>query len=251
MDLSQLFTLKKDQLIALDPKDAQFFINDEGFVHIASELGSFWKFDYEAAEQGRVGYHALLKSLLHSDGFFVSRILLQYLNILALIAWQMVYRYGYFGLPTPKWVAGIPDGATVLGEKVAELLGARYAKMEKDGSGKIRLITQLPPFSTLLLVEDFCTQGTGFKEAVKDILNQQPFVTILPYELVMLNRGGLSHILVEGVGPFMILPVANYRIADWDSKSKDGCLLCKMGSRVIKPKETDENWRIITTSQLP
>jgi len=248
MDFRQIFSMTKEQLIALDPKDVRFFIPDEGIVHMAKGLDAYWQYDYQAAQAGRPGHHAILKSLNHSDGFFVSKIMFQYPNILEIVAFQLVYRYRYFRYLKPEWIAGIPDGATKLGEKVAELMGARLAEMEKV-DGKIKIITSMPPFSTLLLVEDFCTKGTGFKEAVADIKKQNPSVILLPYELVVLNRGGMSAILVDDIGPFLIVPSVYYPITDWDPNGKDGCPLCKMGSIPIKPKATEENWATITSSQ--
>jgi hypothetical protein len=246
LELDKLFGLSKEQLISLDPKDAPLFINDEGIVYIAKELGAYWQYDYEAAKKGRVGYHAELKSILHSDGFFVSKILLQYPNILEIVASQLVYRYRYHRFPRPEWVAGIPNGAKELGKKVARMMGAEFAQMEKV-DGKIKMITDLPPFVTLLLVEDFCTRGTGFREAVTEIRSQQPSTIFLPYELLILNRGRLSAVVVEDAGSFLVVPAAYYPVADWD---KSECPLCKIGSIPIKPKETDENWKLITSSQL-
>lgn len=246
MNLEHLFELNKEQLIALDPKDVNFYINDECIVYIAMTLDAYWQYDYEAAKQGRVGRHAELKSKRHSDGFFISRILLQYSNILEIMAYQLVYRYRFYKYPQPKWIAGIPDGATILGERVAWMMGTRVAEMEKV-DGKIKMVTQIPPFDSLLFAEDFCTKGTGFKEAVAAVKEQQPLVNLLPYELVLLNRGGMSGIIVENVGPFLIVPAAYYPVNDWD---KAECPLCEMGSIPIKPKATDENWELITRSQL-
>ena len=248
MDFTQMLNLTKEQLIALDPKDVRFFIPGEGIVHMAKKLDAYWQYDYEAAKAGRLGHHAIMKSLNHSDGFFNSKILLQYINILEIIAFQLVYRYRDFRYPKPEWIAGIPDGATKLGEKVAELMGVSYAAMEKVDR-KISMVTSIPPYKTLLLVEDLCTKGTGLKEGIADIKKQNPFVLFLPYELVILNRGGKNTILVEDIGSFLVVSSANYLVADWDPDSKEGCPLCKMGSIPIKPKETDENWAIITSSQ--
>ncbi len=248
MDSTQIFSMTKEQLIGLDPKDVRFFIPDEGIVHIAKGLDAYWQYDLEKAKAGKPGYHAILKSKNHSDGFFVSRIMLQYPNILEIIAFQLVYRYRYFKCPQPEWVAGIPDGASKLGEKVAEFMGVRLAEMEKV-DGKISMVTNIPPFSTLLFVEDFCTKGTGFKEAVTDTKKQNPTIIFLPYELVILNRGRMNSILVDGIGPFSIIPSAYYPVDDWDPNSKEGCPLCNMGSIPIKPKETEENWATITSSQ--
>lgn len=209
-------------------------------------LNSFWAYDYEAAKQGRFGKHAELKSLNHSDGFFISRILLKEPNIRAIMANQLVMRFNERELSKPDWIVGIPDGATKLGKDVANLMGVRYAEMKKE-DGRIVMVSKVEPGESLLLVEDFCTKGTGFTEAVKDIAVKNPAVKFIPLELVIINRGGLNEIVVDGVGAFDIVAAANHRVNDWVPVE---CPLCKMGSVAIKPKATDENWRDITTSQL-
>lgn len=243
--MPQILGMTKEDLISIKPKSINRLLLEEEIIYIAKTLESYWQYDYEAARQGRVGMHAELKSLRHSDGFFVSRILLQYPRIRLLIANQLVIRFNRFENPRLDWVAGIPDGATELGKDVAKLLGAKNAKIKKE-SGCIELVSLIGAGETLLLVEDFCTRGTGFREAVLNILAKQPQARIFPCEMVIINRGGLREIVVEGVGSFCIIPAADYRVNDWDPNE---CPLCQMGSKPIKPKATDENWRLITTSQ--
>ncbi len=238
----------KDELLRLAVQDVLHLLTAEEMVHIARVLGAFWTYDYEAAKQGRGGeYHAELKSKLHSDGFLVSKILLEPENIRGIIAHQMVMRMKIARIPLPDYVTGIPDGAKTLGTKVSEILGIKNAIMEKI-DGRIVLKTEIPPGAALLLIEDFCTRGTGFREAVLEIKNKQPRAELMPYEPVILNRGGLEKISVEGVGDFTILPIVEQRIQDWDPDVY--CPRCAWGSKAIKPKETDENWRLLTTSQL-
>jgi orotate phosphoribosyltransferase len=134
----------------------------------------------------------------------------------------------------------------LLGQDVASFMYvSNIAEMKKE-NGRISMISVIAPDETLILVEDFCTRGTGFIEAVSEIVSKQPKVKILPYELVIINRGGLNEIEVKGIGTFKIVAVATHRVNDWDPSE---CPLCKMGSIPIKPKATDENWRDITTSQ--
>ena len=74
--------------------------------------------------------HALLKSGRHSDGIFVSKILLAHNNILQLVARQMatvLRRLEVF----PDYVVGVPDGATKLGEAIAHALGTSILPMKK------------------------------------------------------------------------------------------------------------------------
>lgn len=246
----EIIGMTKEELLGLSPdtlkrpSENRLLIGQE-FVYIAQTLGAFWSFDYEAAKRGKIGMHAILKSKLHSDGFFVSRILLQYQNIKTIMADQQVMRFLQLGIPKPDWIAGIPDGATELGKEVAHSLGTRRAEMEKN-EGKIALVSSIPADESLLLVEDFCTRGTGFTEAVLDIWSKQPRVRILPLELVLLNRGGLKEIVIKDKLTAQVVAVVNHRVKDWTPLE---CPLCKMGSEPIEPKATDENWRLITSSQ--
>lgn len=237
------------ELLCLKKEDINRFLTPEEVVHMATALGAFWTYDYKAAEQGRVGRHALLKSELHSDGFFVSKILLAPENIRLIIAAQMAtkIREVLQGQNMPGCIGGVPDGATKLGEGIGAILGVEILKMEKV-DGRISLVSTVSPEKSILLVEDFCTRGTGLNETVRLIRVSQPESRFVPYEPVIINRGGLKYVLVEGVGNFEVLPVVNWKVQDWDPNK--GCPLCEMGSVAIKPKETDENWRLLVSSQL-
>lgn len=244
MEKNQLLGLHPDSL--LRPGEPPRLFTPEEVVYMAETLGALWKYDYEALEQGRPGLHAELKSGLHSDGFFVSKILLESWNVRLIIADQQALRFRQLGVRYPDWVAGIPDGATELGKEVAQILGAKVAEMEKK-DGRITLVTEIPDGESLLPVEDFCTRGTGLMEAVQDIASKNPNVRILPFELVIINRGGLEYIRPASNGSVIkVVPVINYRVNDWEPGA---CPLCKRGSKAIKPKATDENWRAITSSQ--
>jgi len=192
--------------------------------------------------------HASLKSGLHSDGFFISRILLASENIRRIISSQMVMRIkeALCENDMPSGVVGVPDGATKIGEDIGKMFGINVLKMGKI-EGQIVSSSPVDPQERILVVEDFCTRGTGFTEAVRAIKAAQPKAQFIPYDPVIINRGGLKIIFVEGTGEFKICPVVEWRVQDWDPEK---CPLCKMGSVAIKPKATDENWKAITTSQL-
>lgn len=146
------------------------------------------------------------------------------------------------------WVGGIPDGATLLGEEVRKEMGSpRHAELAKI-DGRITLISQIPPDESLLLVEDFFTRGTGFKEAAENAIKDQPGIFIIPVDPVIINRGGLKKFEVEGLGSVSVVAIAERKVNDWESAD---CPLCKMGSVPIKPKITDENWQRLIASQLP
>jgi len=189
----------------------------------------------------------LLRSLLHSDGFFISRIFLESLNIRRIIARQMIMRLQIAGLPANiDYVAGIPDSATELGKTAGEILGVPVAGMRKV-DGRMTLSDEVEDGSMVLFFEDFCTKGTGFTEAVLEVKVKKPRVNIVPYYPVIINRGDLRTLSIPGCGDFTIVPVVQKRIKDWDAR---GCTLCEMGSKPIKPKTPEENWRLLMASQL-
>ena len=145
-------------------------------VHMAKVLNSFWSYSYSAAENGVPGKHALLKSGLHSDGFFISRIFLKHLNVRKIIANQLILHFNRLGIAKPDRAVGIPKGATELGKEVASIMDVDLAEMQKV-DGRIILTSSMKKES-LLLIEDFCTRGTGFTEAVRDINERNPEVNI-------------------------------------------------------------------------
>jgi len=241
----KIIGMSKEELLRLTYQDiGHRFLTSYEILYIAKALGAFWQYDYEAKERGRLGMHALLKSGQHSDGFFISRVLLEPENIREIIAHQMVMRIEKAEVPIPDYIAGIPKGATELGLEVSKIMGTEDVRMEKVG-GKIKLTQHINPGDSILLVEDFCTRGTGFAEGVAEVKNAAPEACILRYNPVIINRGGLEKVSTI-VGDCNILPVVEMRIQDWDPNN---CPLCKLGSEVIKPKESDENWAAINRSQ--
>ncbi|MFA5714605.1 MAG: hypothetical protein WC998_02595 [Candidatus Paceibacterota bacterium] len=236
----KILEMGKGELLKLKPEDVTRLLSAEEVLHIAKVLGAFWMYDYKAKKPGM---HALLKSGQHSDGFFVSRILLSFKNIRMIISNQMAMKIREAKIQ-PDRVVGVPNGATELGRDIARILGAKRAKMEKN-DGKIVFSTKIKSEDSILIVEDFCTRGTGFAEAVR-VVSAQSGAYIFPYNPVIINRGGLKYLSVKW-RDYTILPVVEIRIKDWDPNQ---CELCKAGSVAIKPKETDENWKMLNNSQV-
>ncbi|MCI0565315.1 MAG: hypothetical protein MN733_43170 [Nitrososphaera sp.] len=241
--------MSREQLLTLTYKDTQYLLSAKEFEHIATVFGALWKYDYGAANKGRVGTHALLKSGRHSDTFYYFAKLLKSKNIRLIIACQMLYRLTKTHIIAPDYVIGVPNGATLLAGSIAEILEKPQALMEKNADGGIILTTTIPPEAKILLVEDICTRGTGFTEAVREIKKKQPSVRILPYDPLIINRGGLGEILVKGVGTFKVVPIVQQMVNDW---TKERCPICrKYNSMAVKPKVTDNDWQEFITSQLP
>ena len=224
----------------------------EEFMHIAKTLGAMWTYDYQAAGGGKPGMHAELKSGLHSDIFFVSRILLEPPNILDIMAHQVAMKIrNELGTSfVPDHIFGIPDGAKVLGDKVAEILGIPAGLMEKV-DGKLVLRTPIQPGEMVLFVEDFFTRGTGYCEAVAELFRVQPLALLAFIDPVILNRGNSETAIVDAHNQnwyYRVLSVVKHQANDWDPLVY--CKLCEeYGSVAIKPKATDENWARINKSQ--
>ncbi len=247
--------MDRGQLLAFDPNDMVRALTTEELVHIANVLGASWFYDYEALEAGRPGMHAELKSGRHSDGFFVSRILLDPENIRRLVVAQMAMLLKAVMLKegkgnSPTHVVGVPKGATVLGEGVGAALGLEVLKMHKTDQGQFVVASPIGATACILVVEDICTTGKGFFIAIQALQEVQPKASFFPYDPVIINRGGLSSFCVKGVGGFTVLSLANIEISDWDVENGEECPLCKRGSEPVKPKATNANWQLITTAQL-
>jgi hypothetical protein len=162
-----------------------------------------------------------------------------------LIANQMVMKFEGIRpvVPKPGYVYGIPDAASELAKDVANLMNVPLVKLVKL-DGKISVEGNVPAGKTGLGFEDICTKGTGWREGVSCLLDAEPQTRILPYEIVLLNRGGLSVIEVHGTH-YAITALVEKRMKEWVPP----CELCARGSERIKPKATEENWRLITTAQ--
>lgn len=241
----------KEEVLGLHTLDIKDYsvLTPEAIIHLLQALDSLWMYDYEAAKSGRVGYHAELRSGKCSDGFLNFAAALQHYNIQQLLAMALARKFVSLGVPSPGFVAGIPNAATGLGIDFASALGIGLARLEKDDQKRIRMLSSLDEGRSLLLVEDVCTTGSGFSEAVREIAGRCPDGVILPFELVIFNRGGVKQLPIEGVGTFQVVSLAEQRFSDWEP---DQCPLCAMGSKRIKPKPQDhpENWEILVNSQL-
>ncbi|MFA5355471.1 MAG: hypothetical protein WC302_01970 [Candidatus Paceibacterota bacterium] len=235
------------EITQLDPKSVKRILLFDEIMYIALALGAFWQYDYFAGYyEGRWGYHAELKSGRHSDSFFDAKIMLSFPNMKALLARQMVMRLRRLNIIRPDWIAGVPNGATQFAKEIAKITGLEFVELVKDNN-HIALNKRLGR-GNLLLFEDVYSSGTGFREAVSVIKLKSPNVRLLPIEPVILNRGWAKRIFIEEEHQnFRIVALAKCPMREWEPQE---CPLCKCGSRAIKPKEKNDNWRLITTSQL-
>lgn len=246
--LKKIIGFSKESLINLNSGDFQRrLMADKEILYMAETFGACWRYDYQAAAEGRVGMHAILKCGAHSDIFFNAKIFLSRPNVMEIVSFQLALKYCLHPSYTrPDWVLGIPDGAKKLGEDLARCFKAKPAEMEKE-NGKLILKSRIRPLESVLIAEDLCTRGTGLAEAAREILAKQPRARLIRQELAVINRGGSNYIKIDDVREFGIISLARLKANDWPA---DNCPLCRVGSEPIKPKATDENWNLITNSQI-
>lgn len=261
-----IFKLDKEGLKNLRPEDVMRKISIEEFFHILKTLNNLWFYDREALKNGKVGYHAILKSELCSDGFVnLKGVLKQYPNIRKIMAYQlkwMILERVDKGMKMPTHLAGVPDAATELGEDLAEILGIKLARVAKTTEGHIVFLTKLNKNESLLLVEDICSKATGITETINDATEcgMVDASAIIKVEIVLLNRGGLKSFIVDGY-EYEVLSAFEHRIREYmppgatdDLRNKypdtPPCPLCALGVPRDKPKKTEESWTRITTAQL-
>ncbi len=245
--MNSILDMGREELLALPRWKIDRDLASDEVLHIAHTLGAFWNYNYEAAQRGKVGFHAELKSGLHSDGFFVSKILLTHENIKSILARQMLRRLRSAQILLPKYIAGVPNSATPLAHEISHVAGFRLMRLEKMANGKMVSVTEMPERERLLMVEDVCTRGTGFTEAVLAVRCEWPKTEFVLCNPVILNRGGLKEVAVQGVGAFTIISVAEKLIKDW---KPEACELCRFGSVPIKPKAVEGNWQLLISSQI-
>lgn len=253
----------KEQIININPSRIFRLISGAEILYIAEKLGAFWHYDYYKAyydPKKKPGLHALLKSGLHSDGFFDSYILLQYPCVKLLIASQMVIKINQTLISAKDWalkgikpdsIAGVPKGAAELAYEISKIMHISYVEMEKDSEGHIRLKSKIGK-AKLLLIDDVFSVGTGFIEAVTEIQSKEKAVFFLPFDFVILNRSENKQFYVPKANSsfgqnFSVMSLAKTRITTWDPPN---CPLCKNGSLAIKPKDPPEFWERLITSQL-
>lgn len=230
--------LTKEEILGLNPRDIRISLQPEEVLYIAETMKAHAK-----VKNFQSKYHTLLKGGMHAGEFWNSKVFLKPENIREIIAFQLAYRFNreWGSAMGPDSGGGIPTGATELGKDIAKILDIKHVLLEKE-NGRIEVKSHLIATEILALFDDFCTEGTAFKEAVRAIKLKNSTVVILPYANYILNLGGLEYINVEIYGKtrrFQIIALANASVAHF---KPDNCPYCKTGSLAVKPNETDEMW---------
>lgn len=189
--------------------------------------------------------HAELSAGDCSNGFFDCTRILCYPNLSRVLARHLVSMMSNGGIAMDKvdWVTGSPNASTTFAFHVAEELGAKFAQVEKDQSdstGKkfVYKREKIPAGELILRVEELITTSRSFHASTEALKIAHDY----PLEIV------------ETVGCFVHRPPklpVNYPVVAilekevWSAKPVD-CVLCKAGSKRIRPRGSPTSWAELT-----
>ncbi len=217
----------------------------EEWVQAYKDRNAYWVHDGNPRRP-----HALLRSGLHSSGFFNSRLVIADEQLLREAAHNLVQLYFQKidkDLSRIDCVVGPQTGATKLARFISEDIEERidtvceWASPEKseEGGRKVMKFTNEgnPPYALdrVLLCEDVLTTG-GSVELCSEAINKRQ-ARVLHVVLVLVNRSGLKDLPGK-----QIVSLVEKHMPTWPAEE---CPLCKQGSAAIYPKD---NWDSLNAS---
>ena len=231
--------------------------DENGWIGVYERADALWIYSGNALDP-----HAELTSKNHSNGFFNSHRIIPnretmsfgeyvfYVRQLRQAASDLVEHFQHAGgnIYTVDRVVGPATGATRLAEYISDEVASRrgshcaWASPEKDVIGGKKVMIFKDPTrlvlsgEVVLLIDDVCTTA-GSALLTADAVKRRGG-NILPQLLVLVNRSGLAE-----VGGHKIIALINHSMPIW---TPEECLLCKQGSKAIRPKDKD-HWAELTT----
>jgi len=216
---------------------------------IFGAFDAFWQYKGEPCAERP---HALLKSGKHSNGFIMSKAVLDHPWLCKLLAHEMLKAVeGQLSSAVIKKIDGVVASAYSaldLGFCLAWLLSDNYnsevksIKAEKDDKGNPTIIRGgLDPKLTILVINELMTTASGStwetKEAVLKCNGDKPVPIVLPLSFVLMHRSR-DFELKDGS---TVVPVFHFDIANFEPAE---CPYCQSGSKAIKPK-VGNNWQLL------
>jgi len=227
-------------LIGLDPKD--FRDRDVPVEEILSwfeTLNAYWMHSGDVNDP-----HVELTSGKCSNGFFNCLLVLMYVNLSEILAYQLSRKIrAVIGEQRVDWVIGSPMAGITFGHDVARALGATifmFTEKDPDRPGKMLWNrVAIPEGATVLQIEELITTAktlNAVQEAV-DIGNPCP-VDWLPHVGILVHRP--DKLPIDQYGDRKVTALIEKEV--W-AVAHDECGLCKRGSPRCKPKTL---WRELT-----
>jgi orotate phosphoribosyltransferase len=245
-----LALVESGKVMTLDPGYfADRLMTNNEMVAIFKAFDAFWQ--YEGSPEASKP-HALLKSGLHSNGFIMSKTVLEYPSLCMIFAHEMLkvveYRVHHDNLRRIGFVACSAYSAINLGFCLAFILGQKYdipvrhVIVEKDKDGNPTIIRGgIDSESIGLVINELMTTGKGStwetRQAVLKSNGDNPSPKVKEPAFVLIHRS-----------KDLILPdltkVAWVFHFDIENFTPEECPYCKAGSKAIKPKVGD-NWKLL------
>lgn len=186
--------------------------------------------------------HALLASEKHSDGYINLNAVLQFPNLCAILAKDLIKELGEHGITTGNVDAVVSSSfaALTLGQEVARQLEAMFVFTEKEGdeqkwTGRF----EVPEGTRILQVEELITTLGTTRKVKEAVWNSNPQVQSIKIDgktvvaTVFYRPDNLAKTELD----YQIIPLIQKEIHNWFSEE---CPLCKKGSPALKPKP---NWQ--------
>ena len=205
-------------------------------IEMYQRYGALWLFNYEGDPKAP---HVELTSGLCSDGYVNSARVTSHPDALQFLAFDLAKRLWQRGI-YPDWIVGSPYGAITFSYELARKMDACHGHTEKDPDDSKRMLWQrfeIPAGAKVLQAEELVTTfGTTF--AVREAIElQNPVrVNILPMVATIIY-------LPRQLGvdtPLDVVALVEREVKSW---RRDGCPLCRQGSRPLRPKR---HWAELT-----
>jgi len=206
-------------------------------IEMYERYGALWFFNYEG--DPKAPHAELPRSGMCSDGYVNSARVTSHPDALQFLVFAVAKRLRQRGIH-PEWVVGSAMGAITFSYELARQMDACHGHTEKDPDDPKRMLWrrfQIDEGATVLDAEELVTTfGTAF--AVREAIqreNPAP-VNILPVVATIIYRP--PQLGVDT--PLDIISLVEREVKRW---RRDGCPLCRQGSRPLRPKR---HWAELT-----
>ncbi len=227
------------ELLTLDPrKFRDITMSEEEILRIFELFDAAWYHSGDPKDP-----HAELTSGYCSNGFFNCLLVLKYINLSDILAYQLARRIrSVIRDQQIDWVIGSPMAGITFAHDVARALGAPINMfVEKDPNNPGKMLwnrVDIPEGANVLQIEELTTTAKTLN-AVQEAVDQgNPYpVNWIPYIGILIHR---PPSFVTRYGEREVIPLVERQV--W-AVPQDECSLCDAGSKRVRPKT---HWEELT-----
>ncbi len=200
------------------------------------KMGILWQHDCNPATP-----HALWTSGRHADTFNNGSKLVENPNIMVQVAEGLIDKMkNDLSINKPDWIVGPAFGAVTIAYEIAKQLEIKFAFTEpvQIGANKEQVLRRfdIKEGEKVLVVEDAISTGDSILKTIKTL--EDKGVSVLPFVASIVNWSESNKL-----GKRKINSLFSASIKSW---TKNECELCKMGSKVFRPKANWSKFKKIT-----